>query len=98
MGFEQEPTRNTSESIGTTAVKLADNREGSRTVIYMRNTGTVAVTIQLSGNQAVVLNAGIVLNANEYIVDSNSEGYQCYQGVIMALSSGVGTTVAVYER
>ena len=95
--MESEPTRNDVVTVGTTSVALTGLETRKRKVIYLRNTGVVAVTINFGASPAV-LGSGIVLNANEYIMDSNNENYECYQGIVTAISSGAGTTVAIFER
>jgi len=88
-------TRNDSETITTVSKEIMkDNLR--RTAFYITNTGAVACTI-CKGTAAAVLNTGIVLQANSTFYESDSEGFNCWKGTIQAISSGVGTTLAVSE-
>lgn len=91
-------TRQELVSVGTASVRAADNVP--RRVLFIRNssTGAQIITISLSGAGPAVANVGIPLSPGDSFVDSDTEGYQCYQGVVNAISSIAGGQISVYER
>jgi len=101
--FEQivEPTRNESVSVGTSSSVIAQARNAAnkRKVILIRNisTGTQVVTIN-PGFGAAVANTGIILQVGESYSDSTDAGYECFQGMITAISDQASATLAIYER
>jgi len=99
MAYLGEPTRNNSLAVGTAAVIVAPAPIIKRTSIYIRNTstGTQRITVVM-GNQAAVVNNGIVLAPDDTIVDSNSEGYECWQGSINAIADAANGQLSIYER
>jgi len=95
-----EATRNDSVSVGTTAVEIAPRRQDRKT-IYIRNNSTAAQVITLvfsDAQNAVAGSGGMVLAAGDYIVDSNSAEYICWQGKISAVASAASGSITVYER
>lgn len=103
MGYEeqalgQEITREEVISVGLTAVLVSDARK--RTAFYLRNvsTGGEKISVQLSNITIPVDNTGIVLKADDFIMDNNSEGYQCWTGKITAICNGAGGKLSVFER
>lgn len=83
-------------TVGTTMVTLCNAYP--RVMVYLRNIGTNTITI-VFGNQPVVAGgAGIVLKPNDYIIDGNDQGYECWQGQIQAIGDAVGGTINIYER
>lgn len=62
---------------------------------------TAGVTVTVTkGDGAAVANAGIVLIQNQAYLESDSEGFLCWQGAIQAIASGNGSVavVEVFER
>lgn len=92
-----EPTRNESVSVGTSNV-LISNSNTRRKVLYFKNTSTAAQIISVSYGDVAVAGQGFVLQPNEYIIESMSEGYIVFQGTVNAISSAAGGTLAVQER
>lgn len=102
FGGIQEATRNDTVAVGTTSVTISDACPGGngRKVIVIRNTSddsSKVITVNF-GYGVAVANKGIVLKQNEYITDCNSEGYQCWQGIITAICAASGGQVSVFER
>jgi hypothetical protein len=94
----QEISIQKSVNVGLTAVLISSKRE--RVSIYLRNIGTDGsrISLQFSNNQAPVDNTGIILNQNEFTIDSNSEGYKCWSGDITAICSTANGVLSVVER
>ena len=92
-----EDVRNDLVSVGATSVRVSFER--LRKVIYIKNTSTggQVITIRLDSGAAVA-GYGVVLGVNETLIDSNTEGYMCYQGEINAIASAAGGQVSVMER
>jgi len=92
-----EITRNEQITVGTTNVRVADERK--RKVIYFKNTstGTQVITV-VFGRYTAEANKGVVLNVGESVIDSDSENYECFEGVITAISTAAGGKLSVYER
>jgi len=90
-------SRNEKVTVGTTSIQIAPARK--RKVILIRNTssGTQKITICMGFKQAVE-DEGIVLEPGESITDSNSEGYECWQGIITAISDSAGGQLSIFER
>jgi len=90
-------TRNEQITVGTTSVRVADERK--RKVLYVKNTstGTQAITV-VFGRFTAEENKGVVLDLGEIIVDSDSEEYTCFEGVITAISSAADGKLSIYER
>ena len=95
---DMEGTRNTTISVGATAVEVSPMR--SRRVLYIKNTsvGGQIISISLSNTETATAGQGIVLDPKDIFIDSNSEEYICWQGAISAIADGAGGTVAIYER
>jgi len=79
-----------------TIVSLANYRKS----IYIKNisTGGQIITISFSNNNPVVDNVGFVLGVGESIVESSSEGYDCWTGKIRAISDAVGGVITIVEQ
>lgn len=94
-----ETTRNEAVTVGVTSVEVAPEQNGGRKVISMTNAsaGAHKITINFGANPAVA-NNGIVLTVGQSVIDSKSEAYTPYQGVITAISDLAGGVLAVYER
>lgn len=93
-----EVTTQQSVTIGATAVLVSSKR--ARKSIYIRNisAGGQRISLQFSNVDIAVDNTGIILNTNEFIIDSNSEGYKCWSGDITAISSAAGGVITLVER
>lgn len=89
--------RNEQLAVGTTTVRVADTR--ARKVIYLKNTseGTQKITV-VFGRHLAVANKGVVLDVGENVIDSDSENYKCFRGVIMAISSAADGKLSIFER
>ena len=87
MVYEQKINVNKVVTIGTASVLVAG--KSSKKVIYLRNTSTATqiITILFDNISDAVAGTGIILAPGEYILDSNSEGYKCWNGDIKAISS-----------
>jgi len=93
-----EPTRNDSITVGTTAIEASPQK--GRKVIYLKNSSTsstAVITVAMSPSLAVA-GSGVLLAQGEFIVDSDTGNYQCWQGVITAVSNEAGATLAIFER
>jgi len=93
-----EPTRNDNVTIGTSVVIIAPIEK--RKVIYIKNTSssaTAKINIFFSPQSAEV-GKGVELSAGEYIVDSNTDLYECWQGTITAISNEAGATANIFIR
>jgi hypothetical protein len=97
MSLETGISRNEIVAVGTTSVSVS--REKKRKVLYVRNTSTAGQTITLtfSNNQPAVASAGVVLGTNDFIIDSQSENYRPWWGVVSAISSAASGQLSVYE-
>lgn len=86
------------QTIGATAVEVAPAKR--RKALYIKNTSSGGQTISLmfSNNDTAVANTGYVLGVNDVLVESNSEGFVCWNGRIMGISSAAGGTISIVER
>jgi len=93
-----EITRNELVAVGTSSLTIAE--ANPRSSIYIRNssTGVQVITVLFSQAQLAVANAGFVLKPGEFIVDSTTAGYQCYQGKVQAIGDAVAGQVSIFER
>lgn len=96
-------SRNSLISVTTTSRILCDQRFPTipRKVLYVRNSGTAGelVTVHFGKDSAAVLNTGITLKNGESYVESNSEGFECWQGQVSAISDAAGgVSVSLMER
>jgi len=91
-----QSTRNDSFSATTSSAEALPERAGRR-LAFVITPVTAGVTIFIGkGPVAVATNTGIPVQVNQNYVESNSEGFQCWQGPIQILGSGAGT-VAISE-
>jgi len=97
MGSLTNFARNDSETVGTTSVLIAEAVERTGYTISNTSAGGQTITLNLGFNQAVA-NKGIPLAPGQAWVDSDGGGYLCHRGVITAISSAAGGTVAIMER
>ena len=95
MAYEQALNVIKSVTIGATSVLVAG--KAPRKVIYLRNTSAAAqvITIAFDNMNAAVANTGLIIAPGEYVLDSNSEGYSCWNGDIKAIASAAGATLSV---
>lgn len=86
-------------TIGATGVKVAD-RDSTRKSIYIYNssTGGQIITLLLSNTEAISALKGIVLGPGMSFTDADSEGYECWEGQIWAISSAADGKISVYIR
>lgn len=86
-------------TIGTTGVKIAD-KDSTRKSIYIYNSsaGGQTITLLLSNNEAISGLKGIVLGAGMSFIDADSEGYECWEGQIWAISSAADGKISLYIR
>jgi hypothetical protein len=98
----QEQSRNEQLSISTTSQKIAAATFAGqpRQEIVLRNTSPNAadiITIKL-GNQAAVANEGIVLRQYDAFVQTESQGFHCWQGNIQAICATINGKLSIMER
>ena len=96
MGTLGSFTYSASVNVDTTNITILPDQK--RVVYTVANTSTGGQVITLNLGKVSVAGAGIVLNPGQSWVDSNSEGYECYQGPIQAIGNGAGGSVAVTSR
>jgi len=91
-------SRNEAVAVGATAVEVAPAR--NRTVLYYKNISTAGqvITVWMSSTGAAAVNTGQVLNPQDWISDSSSQGYSCWSGAVTAISSAAGGVLTVFER
>jgi hypothetical protein len=89
--------------ITTTSSKVCDQTDPSsrRKVLYLRNTSpNVAdiITLALSSNAPAVANVGIVLKQHDQYIETQSEGFECWQGAIQAICATANGQLTILER
>jgi len=100
--------RNATATVNTVATtpagaEIAEPRLGRRISIYIKNTSAAAEKINVFFTDAfdttlAAAVGGYALGPGEFIIDSKSEGYDCWQGRIIAVSDTDAATVAIAER
>lgn len=105
LGYVTEPSRNVTLTTTTTSSQVAEQRIRlqPRKLIVIRNladptTNPTHVISFALGNTPAVSNQGIVLKPSESFTDVNSEGYECWQGSIQAISAAGSPQIAIFER
>ena len=99
----------TVNTTGTTAngTEVAPARRGTKKrmswYVYNSSSGAAAAAIiSVFCNDSILTVAsatgGYVVGPAGHVVDSNSEGYECWQGRIVAVSDTDGATLSVSER
>jgi len=90
--------RNAKLTIGTSSVKVADARNPRKSII-LRNASSGGQIITLNaGELPAVANEGFSMNPGDFLSDSTSEGYVCYQGMYTAIADGAGAILSIMER
>lgn len=93
--------RNDVITVGATSVNVSpdkSNTPGGRTLISMYNGSAAGQKITISFGVPSVATKGFVLSPGQSVIDSNSEGYKCYQGTINAIADGAGGSLSILER
>ena len=83
-------------AVGTTSLTILQDQK--RMLYTITNTSTGGQTITLNMGHIAIANIGIVLSPGQSWVDSNSEGYECYQGPIQAIASAAAGQVSISAR
>jgi hypothetical protein len=97
MGIQQ--AANSTANTSSTSLQILGDRGGSglkRTSFVITNTSAAAIVTIAKGNNPAVQKVGYVLQPTGNIVESNSEGFECYQGSIQAVSDVAGS-IAIVE-
>ena len=101
--YGTETCRNEQVAVTTTSIevsKYGNSPATRRKMIIITNTSLNAadiITLRL-GHEAATAYNGIVLQQNQSWVDSDSEGYQCWQGKIQAICATVNGLLSIVER
>lgn len=85
-------------AITTTSQIASPELTQERKVISIRNSSTGTQEITVSLGVVAVAGVGQVLLPGDTWIDSNSEGYKCYQGTINVISSAAAAQVSIIER
>lgn len=88
-------------TVNNTSQTILPNAELSgRKLFSIRNssTGAQVITIYPANNRSVTALSGIVLSVGQTYVESNSEGFECWQGQVQAIASAIGGQVSIFER
>ena len=92
-------TVNTTATLSTTSVEILAQVTGAKKrtgfIITSLATGSEKATIA-KGNVAAIANNGIVLLPSLSYYESNSEGYECWQGPVQAVADSA-MTVSIVE-
>jgi len=97
--YDNENSRNTSSTIGTTAVKIAEKLPvGIRQVIVLTNVSTTGQIITISTGGANAAGAGIPLRIGDKWTESTDSGFNPTNEQIWAIADAANATLAVYER
>jgi len=93
MGFEQRGAENSTVTIGTTSTEIFASAS-NRTYFYIYN-GTIGqeLTVRL-GDGTAVANQGVVLAAGQAYIQSDSEGFRAWRGIITVVADTAGTVVS----
>ena len=97
--YDKENSRNTTATIGTTAVKIAERLPlGTRKVIVYTNVSTAGQIITISTGGANAANAGIPLRVGDKWTESEDNTFRPSNDEWWAISDGAAATLAIYER
>lgn len=96
LGQELSSPRQVAVGIANVTLSEAQHRK----MLYIRNTSTggQVINVVFSNTEPATTTIGFQLNANEAIVDSDSEGYRCWTGKISAIGSAALGTIQIFER
>lgn len=86
------------QAIGASSVLISGKKR--RKSIYIRNIGTdgSSISLSFSNTTPAAVGAGIILNQNEFIIDSDDQGYKCWTGDIFAIASTASGSITIFER
>jgi len=84
-------------TVGTTSVNILPDQKRVLHVIVNTSTGGQVITLSF-GRVAIAGVSGVVLNPGQAWVESNGEGFECYQGPIQAIANGAGGSIGVSSR
>lgn len=92
-----EGSRNAQVTVGTSTQNVLKPKP--RKVLSLRNssTGGQVITLQI-GEIAAVLNEGVVLSPGQAWTENTSEGYECWDGSVQAISTAAGGVLSIFER
>jgi len=96
-----QPARNVTQTISTSSVGIAEARNNlnKRSVLLVRNISGNGNRASISfGLGSAVANTGVILEDGESFSDTSETTYECYQGMITAIGSAVGTILSIFER
>lgn len=98
--MEADKARNATLTVGNTQSIVSLRPYTGRRMFYAKNisTGGQVITLRFGDESAATAGEGVVLDVGEFISDSSSEGYQCFQGTILGIASAAGGTLTVMER
>ena len=96
MGTLGSFTYSATVTVGTTSISILPDQKRRIYTVVNSSTGGQYITLNLG--RVAVAGAGIYLAPGQAWVDSNGEGYECFQGPIQAVASGAGGAVAVFSR
>jgi len=97
--YENENSRNTISTIGTTATKIGERLPlGTRKVIVFTNVSTAGQIITISTGGANAANAGIPLRVGDKWVESEDNTFKPSGAEWWAIADGAAATLAIYER
>lgn len=89
--------RNETVAIGAATVRVSPTRK--RVAWMVQNNSPAAQTVSVSMQKTgATPTAGILLNVGDSISDSDSGGYQCWQGDIVVVGTAGGATAFIMER
>jgi hypothetical protein len=86
----------TSQVTDTASIQALNDRFGRRTSYVITNTDTSAVVWIALGITPAVIGKGIKLLPNAYFLDSDTQGYRCWNGAVQLVSSATGS-IATHE-
>lgn len=87
-------------TVNNTTLMILPTASNGRKLYSIRNssTGAQVITIFPANNLPAVALKGIVLSPGQIYYESNSEGFECWQGQVQAIGSAVGGQVSIFER
>jgi len=97
VGSAGNQARNDLVTVGTSSIQVFQPTERTVYSVVNSSTGGQIITLNL-GFAPAVAGAGISLSPGQAWIDSNGEGYQCFQGVITAISSAAGGKLSIMEK